>query len=76
MSGEDDATMDEMYEKAAEIAETHLNAALKDGGDLDYLVAVMMVEAAVNAAVDATSHDDVVRLLKDLARQIEADVEA
>ena len=75
MSGDDDATMEEMYDKAAEIAETHLNAALKEGAHLDYLVSVMMVEAAVNAAVDATSPEDVVRLLKDLTRQIEADVE-
>ena len=50
-------------------------AALKEGEDLDYLVAVMMVEASVNAAVEATSRDDVIRLLKDLTRQIEEDVE-
>ncbi len=33
----------------------------------------MMVEAAVNAAVEATSRDDIIRLLKDLVEQIESD---
>jgi hypothetical protein len=33
-----------------------------------------MVEAAVNAAAEATSREDIVRLLKDLAAQIEQDI--
>jgi len=65
--------MEAMYDKAADIAGKHLNAALDEGGPLEYLVAVMMVEAAVNAAVEATSRDDIIRLLKDLVEQIESD---
>ena len=32
-----------------------------------------MVEASVNAAGEATSRDDIIRLLKDLIEQIESD---
>jgi type VI protein secretion system component VasF len=73
MANDENATMDAMYDQAADIAGKHLNAALDEAGSLEYLVAVMMVEVAVNAAVEATSRDDIVRLLKDLARQIEED---
>jgi hypothetical protein len=64
---------DALYDKAAEIADRHLSAALEEGGDNDYLVAVMMIESAVNAAVELTSASDIVVLLKDLAVQVEAD---
>ena len=37
---------DALYDKAADIAEKHLAAALEEGAALDYLVSVMMVEAA------------------------------
>jgi hypothetical protein len=70
---DDNDDMEAMYDKAADIAGKHLNAALDEGGPLEYLVAVMMVEASVNAAVEATSRDDIVRLLKDLIEQIESD---
>ena len=71
----DDSDMDKMYDRAAEIAQKHLDMALKEGGALENLVAIMMVEAAVNAAVDATSREDIVRLLEDLVSQIESDDE-
>jgi hypothetical protein len=64
---------DALYDHAAEIADRHLTGALKEGGDNDYLVAVMMIEAAVNAAVELTSGPDIVVLLKDLVRQVEED---
>jgi len=70
---DDNDDMEAMYDKAADIAGKHLNAALDEGGPLEYLVAVMMVEASVNAAVEATSREDIVRLLKDLIEQIESD---
>ncbi|MGB8840582.1 MAG: hypothetical protein WCC64_05895 [Aliidongia sp.] len=70
---DDNDDMEAMYDKAADIAGKHLNAALDEGGPLEYLVAVMMVEASVNAAVEATSRDDIIRLLKDLIEQIESD---
>jgi hypothetical protein len=34
-----------------------------------------MIEAAVNQAVEETSHEDVVDMLRDLASQIEQDAE-
>jgi hypothetical protein len=75
MSDKATADMEALYDKAGEIAERHLRAALAEGGENDYLVAVMMIEVAVNAAAEATSPEDILRLLKDLAQQIEADVE-
>jgi hypothetical protein len=68
-----DAPSDALYDKAAEIADRHLAAALKEDDEIDYLVAVMMIEAAVNAAVDLTSGSDIVILLKDLVLQVEED---
>ncbi len=66
---------EELYDKAADIAEKHLGAAIEEGGDIEYLVAVMMVEASVNTAVELTSRDDIIRLLKDLVEQIESDAD-
>jgi hypothetical protein len=74
MSEDADHPMEALYDKAGEIAERHFRAALEEGGAVDYLVAVMMIEIAVNAAADATSPEDVLRLLKDLAQQIEQDI--
>jgi len=71
---EENEPMDALYDKAAEIADRHLVAALEEGGALGYLVGVMMIEAAVNAAAEATSREDIVRLLKDLTAQIEQDI--
>jgi hypothetical protein len=73
MPGEPPPPSDALYDKAAEIADRHLAGALKEGDEIDYLVAVMMIEAAVNAAVDLTSGPDIVVLLKDLVRQVEED---
>ena len=67
---------DAQYDEALQIAEKHLAAALEEGRELDYLVAVMMVETAVNAAAELTSREDLVRLLSDLVRQIEMDIAA
>jgi hypothetical protein len=74
MSDDADHPMDVLYDKAGEIAERHFRAALEEGAAVDYLVAVMMIEVAVNAAAEATSPDDVLRLLRDLAQQIEQDI--
>ena len=53
------------------VAETHLNRAIAAGGELGPYVAMAMIEAAVNSAVDVTSHDDVVDMLRELANQVE-----
>ena len=76
MASQTEESLDSQYDKAADLAERHLAAALEEGGELDYLVAIMMVEAAVNAAAEITSREDVVRLLTDLIRQIETDIGA
>ena len=75
MPNDPNAAMDALYDKAADIAEKHLEAAINEGSGLEYLVAVMMVESAVNTAVELTSRDDIIRLLKDLVEQIEADTD-
>lgn len=62
-----------MFEKALDIAEKHLEQAMQEGGPLSAYVAVAMIEASVNQAVEATSHSDIVDMLRDLANQIEAD---
>lgn len=76
MSDDTNQTAEAMFDKALSVAEKHLEMAIKEGGPLGPYVAVAMIEAAVNAAVDETSHEDVVDMLRDLAAQIEADAEA
>ena len=71
-----DLSADAMFDKALDIAEKHLKKAIEEGGVLGPYVAVAMIEAAVNTAVDETSHEDVVDMLRDLASPIEEDAEA
>ena len=66
-------TAEALFDKALSVAEKHLDMAIKEGGPLGPYVAVAMIEAAVNAAVEETSHEDVIDMLRDLASQIEAD---
>lgn len=73
MSNDSNQTAEALFDKALSVAEKHLEMAIKEGGPLGPYVAVAMIEAAVNAAVDETSHEDVVDMLRDLAAQIEAD---
>ncbi len=68
-------TAEAMFDKALSVAEKHLMEAVKEGGPLGSYVAIAMIEASVNAAVEAASHEDVVEMLRDLADQIEADAE-
>ena len=75
MSNDSSQTAEALFDKALEIAEKHLEKAIQEGGALGPYVAVAMIEAAVNAAVEETSHEDVVDMLRDLASQIEADAE-
>ena len=75
MSNDSNQTAEALFEKALSVAEKHLEMAIKEGGPLGPYVAVAMIEAAVNAAVDETSHEDVVDMLRDLASQIEQDAD-
>ncbi len=68
-------TAEALFEKALELSEKHLGAAMEEGGMLADYVAVAMIEAAVNRAVDLTSHGDIIDMLRDLATQIEADAQ-
>ena len=74
MSHQDTST-EALFEKALGIAETHLEQAMTEAGDLAAYVAVAMVEAAVNQAVELTGASDIADMLRDLAAQIEADAE-
>jgi len=76
MSNDSNQTAEALFDKALSIAEKHLEMAVKEGGPLGPYVAVAMIEAAVNVAVDETSHEDVVDMLRDLASQIEQDAES
>ncbi|WP_448192502.1 hypothetical protein [Azospirillum sp. sgz301742] len=76
MSNDSNQTAEALFDKALSVAEKHLEMAIKEGGPLGPYVAVAMIEAAVNAAVDETSHEDVVDMLRDLASQIEQDADA
>jgi hypothetical protein len=64
-----------LFEKALDVAEKHLEAAISEGGALGPYVAIAMIEAAVNRAVEETSHEDVIGMLRDLAEQIENDAD-
>jgi microsomal dipeptidase-like Zn-dependent dipeptidase len=70
-----DLSSDALFDKALDIAEKHLKRAIEEGGVIGPYVAVAMIEAAVNAAVDETSHEDVVDMLRDLASQVEEDAD-
>jgi len=76
MSNDSNQTAEALFDKALSVAEKHLEMAIKEGGPLGPYVAVAMIEAAVNAAVDETSHEDVVDMLRDLASQIEQDADS
>ncbi|MBI3419653.1 MAG: hypothetical protein HY053_05935 [Proteobacteria bacterium] len=64
-----------LFEQALATAEKHLTAALTEAGPLAPYVAVAMIEAAVNRGVDVAGHADIVDMLRDLAGQIEDDME-
>lgn len=66
---------DAKFEQALEIAEKHLDKAISEAGQLGPFVAIAMIEAAVNAALDQAADEDVIDMLRDLADQIEADAD-
>ncbi|MFZ4068977.1 MAG: hypothetical protein ACOYJ6_02605 [Caulobacterales bacterium] len=74
-SAPDDSSADAMFERALDIAARHLDSAVAESDELADWVAVAMIEAAVNRAVDGVGHADVAGILRDLADQIEADDE-
>ncbi len=64
-----------LFEKALEVADKHLSAAAAEAGPLADYVVVAMIETAVNRAVDVAGHADIVDMLRDLATQIETDMD-
>lgn len=64
-----------LFDKALEIADKHLEAASGEAGPLADYVLVAMIEAAVNRAVEVAGHADIAEMLRDLAGQIEDDME-
>ena len=65
-----------MFDRALEIAEKHLDKAIAEGGPIAPYVAVAMIEAAVNQAVEQADGSDIADMLRDLAQQIEDDIHA
>lgn len=70
---DDDDRAVEAYDAALALAEQHLAAAEAAAGDADRYVAVAMLEASVNRAVDLAGHQDIIAILRDLADQIAED---
>lgn len=68
-------TAEALFDKALEVADKHLEAALSEAGPLSDYVTVAMIETAVNRAVDVAGHADIADMLRDLANQIEADMD-
>lgn len=64
-------TAEAEFDAALAVAEKHLGAAIKEAGELGDFVAVAMIEAAVNAAVEIAGEMDIASILRDLADQIE-----
>lgn len=71
---DNEAETEELFEKALDLADSHLDEALTKAGPLAPYVAVAMIEAAVNRSVEATSGEDVIAILQDLIAQIENDL--
>ncbi|WP_114393314.1 hypothetical protein [Oleisolibacter albus] len=69
------STAEQLFEKALDLAEKHLEAAMKEGGALSGYVAIAMIEAAVNQSVEEAGHQEIAEMLRDLADQIEADAD-
>ncbi len=76
MADKPPSSAEALFEKALEVADKHLDAAVTEGGAIAPYVAVAMIEAAVNRAVDAVGHEDILDMLRDLAAQIESDMES
>lgn len=75
MSDDTNQAAEAMFDKALGIAEKHLDRAVKEAGPLGPYVSVAMIEAAVKVAVEETSEEDVIDMLRDLADQIEEDIQ-
>lgn len=75
MASTQDNSAEALFEKALEVADKHLGHATQEGGPLADYIIVAMIEAAVNRAVDVAGHEDIVDMLRDLADQIEADMD-
>ena len=63
--------MEQIFEDALTIADRHLTEAMKENEEMAPYIAVAMIEAAVNQAIDVSSPQDIVAILRDLASQIE-----
>ena len=73
MADQNEEETEQLFEQALTLAEKHLDMAMEEAGDLADYVAVAMIEVAVNQAIDAAGHQDMITVLRDLADQIEQD---
>lgn len=64
---------EDLFNKALEVATRYLEAAMAENAELRPYVAVAMIGAAVDVAVEETGHDDVIEMLRDIAQQVEDD---
>jgi hypothetical protein len=70
---EEETSAEAMFERALNMADDAIERAREEAGDLSDFIALAMIEAAVNAALDDVPPADVIEVLRDLADQIEAD---
>ena len=66
---------EDLFEKALDLADKHLEIAVQEGLPLGLgaYVPIAMIEAAVNQAVEQAGQEDIAEMLRDLAEQIEND---
>ncbi len=71
-----DDNAEALFERALKLAEKHMDSALTEAGSLAPYVAVAMIEASVNRGVEVAGHADISDMLRDLAAQIEEDMDS
>lgn len=76
MSSQDnnDDEVEAMFDQALTLAETNLDTLMQANPDSAAYIAVAMIEAAVNRAVELATPEDVTSMLQDLIDQIEGDL--
>lgn len=75
MSSQDnnDDEVEAMFDQALTLAETNLDTLMQANPDSAAYIAVAMIEAAVNRAVELATPEDVTSMLQDLIDQIDGD---
>lgn len=71
MAKNEESGSEALFDKALALAESTLDKAASDAGEIGDYLTLAMIEAAVNRAVDIAGPEDIADMLRDLAEQIE-----